>query len=96
MALMASAVQGQGSVPIPELDAAEVVEIAEQYLVSDTHLMDIDEAKPEDYLMMSLEYKSLGMDWGWIVRFMHPEYRTHSVTYMIGNDGLVSTVVGEE
>ena len=84
------------AIPVPELEGSDVIEIAEQHLVSDSRLMDIDEARPEDYLLMSLQYKPTGKRWGWIVQFRHPEYRAHSVTYMIDSDGDVSTVMSEE
>ena len=96
LALSVFGVVADNSIPIPELSGVEVIEIAEQYLVSDNQLMDIEEARPEDYLLMSVHYKSLGTNWGWVVQFRHPEYRTHAVTYMIGNDGMVSTVMSDE
>ncbi len=94
LGLMLVAGQAVADIPLPELTPQGVIDVAEQHLINDRSLMDMDDAKPEDYLLLKLEYRTLGQGshWVWVVKFVHPEYKSHGVTYMIDNQGGISTL----
>lgn len=99
--LFASCVLASSGPPIPKpgIDARRAMVLAEEVLRGGVGLREAHVAKPQDYLLMRVEYvrtdpwepgmpRSAGT-WAWEVEFRHPIHNDHSALYRVDMNGTV-------
>jgi len=76
-------------IPIPDVSAAEAIEIAQAELLQEKNIIDNNKLKPKEYILKLVEYTNFYKDnklqWYWLVHFIHPRSKGHTISYRVIN-----------
>jgi len=83
-------------IPKPAFEIEQAISLARKELLKGKGPVDAGLAKPQDYLIVNVEYKKTNNLWRWEILFVHPIYNDHTVLYAVEMDKGVHLVSATE